>query len=75
MLFLELDVVCDAGVLRGGWCVVAEEIVLAGGARDRLPIGYSFVERHIELGHLVLELNVLLTKRLNLVKVGVMLAC
>ena len=75
MLFLELDVVCDAGVLRGGWCVVAKEIVLAGGARDRLPIGYGFVERHIELGHLVLELNVLLTKRLNLVKVGVMLAC
>ena len=75
MLLLQLDIVSDAGVLGGGWCIRAEKVILPGGACSRLPVCDSFVKRHIELGHLVLELNVLLTKRLNLVKVGVVLAC
>ena len=73
MLLLELEIVSDAGVLRGSWCIRAEEVVLPGGACNSLPVSYSFVKCNIELGHLVLQLNILLSKCLYLVKVGVML--
>ena len=72
MLLLQLDIVSDAGVLGGGWCIRAEKVVLPGGACNRLPVCDSFVKRHIELGHLVLELNILLSECLYLVKIGVL---
>lgn len=61
MLLLELDIVSDAGVLRGGWCIRAKEVVLPGGACNSLPISYCFVKSNIELGHFVLQLDILLT--------------
>lgn len=73
MLLLELDIVSDASVLGGGGSIRAEKVVLPGGACNRLPVSYSFVKCNIELGHLVLQLNVLLSKCMYLVKVGVML--